>query len=783
MVQGNAETTFSPDETILDRLVTALRLKAEAIDGQAPAAVLWPDPQGEWCPLVGAVRARMPELLVLGDYDAAVGSGPAIWLRVAVEGALGRPESADTRPAVLYLPGVSRQQLRARDDCPNALKPLVELLYRGAVWAHPNGKEWTVRAFLGSSKALGLDLADDRPTLQAMLQALPEVAVAPLGRLRGRRLRADDFRRMLSPDPLRDVLQWMGEGTAMRARLGPEKWDAFRSQCRDELGFDPQTEPDVVAGERLGLGDGAWARVWERFLEAPASYPHVAEVLMRSRPEEMPLFGRDRWPHLNESDERSLHRRFVEVGGLRHEDACRALQGLEEEHGRRRDWVWARMGRSPMAVVAAPLARLATEVRTTLGGGAPGEIAAAYVEHGWQADAASREALAVTVPADQEIVAGIVRNLLLPWLDDSARAFQSAAEREPLPARGGQPLVKADDGVCLLFVDGLRYELGRALGALLEARGFSTHLGHRWAALPTVTATGKPAVSPAADGIVGDFLGSALAPTFEGKGRPVDAPGLRAALERLDYQVLGDGALHAPLGSPARGWLEWGRIDSLGHETDAVGLARRLRAELEELADRIARLLDIGWGAVRLVTDHGWLQMPGGLPKVDLPQHLTVSRGARCAAIAGESQPDALMAPWHWNPDERFATARGAGAFRRNVEYAHGGLSVQECLIPDLTVKAAPRVGPVARIERIAWLRFRCVVEAAVEGDTVSADLRLRDDLNRSVALSAKRIEDDGSASLLLASDDHEDSRLVLVLVDDEGRILDRREIAVGEDS
>ena len=783
MVQANAETSSSPDETILDRLVAALRLKAEAIDGQAPAAVLWPDPQCEWCPLVGALRERMPELLVLGEYDAAVGSGPAIWLRVAVEGALGGSESAGTGPPVLYLPGVSRQQLRARDDCPNALKPLVELLYRGAVWAHPNGKEWTVRAFLGSSKALGLDLADDRPTGQALLQALPEVAVAPLRRLRGRRLDADDFRRMLSPDPLRDVLQWLGEGVAMRARLGPEKWDAFRGQCRDELAFDPQTEPDVVAGERLGLGDGVWARVWERFLEVPSTYPHVAEVLMRSRPAEMPLFGRDRWPHLNESDERSLRRRLADVGRLGHEETCRVLLELDEEHGPRRDWVWARMGRSPMAVVAGPLARLAAGVRTALGGGTPGEIATAYVDHGWQADAASREALAATVPADQELVAGIVRQLLLPWLDDSARAFQSAAEREPLPARGGQPLVEADEGVCLLFVDGLRYELGRSLGALLEGRGFATHLDNRWAALPTVTATGKPAVSPAAGGVVGEALGSDLAPTFEATGKPVDAKGLRAALEWLDYQVLGDGALHMPLGSPARGWLEWGRIDSLGHETDAAGLARRLGAELEELADRIDRLLDIGWGAVRVVTDHGWLQMPGGLPKVDLPLHLTVGRGARCAAIAGESKPDALMAPWHWNPGKRFAAARGAGAFRRSVEYGHGGLSVQECLIPDLTVRAAPRVGPAARIEQIVWLRFRCLVEAAVEGDTVNADLRLGDDLNRSVALSAKPVEDDGSVSLLLASDEHQFSRLVLVLVDDEGRILDRHETAVGEDS
>lgn len=782
-VAVTAEADSVPDGTVLDRLVAALRLRAEPIDGQTPAAVLWPDPQGEWRPLVGALRERMPELLALGDYDATAGSGPAIWLRVAVEGALGAAPQAEAQPHVLYLPGVSRQELRAADDCPNRLKPLVELLYRGAVWAHPNGREWTVRAFLASSKALGLDVADDRATTEAMLQALREAAVAPLERLRGRRLDADDFRSMLSPDPLRDVLQWMGEGAAMRARLGPQKWEAFRAQCREDLGLDPETDADVVAGERLANGDGAWARVWDRFLEAPESYPHVADVLMRSRPAEVPMFGRERWPHLNGSDEENLRRRLAAVAELDHDAACGALLALEEEHGPRRDWVWARLGRSPMAVAVGPLARLAGEARTTLGGGTPGEIADAYVDRGWRADTAAREAMATAPAADREVLACIVRHLLLPWLDDSARAFQAAAEREPLPSRGDQPSVEAEEGVCLLFVDGLRYELGRALGEMLEGRGLATRLDRRWAALPTVTATGKPAVSPAAGAIAGTVLGGDFAPTLKATGRPVGTRSLRAATERLGYQTFGGGTLDAPLGSPARGWLEWDRIDALGHETDAAGFSRRLGAELEDLADRVARLLDVGWGAVRIVADHGWLQLPGGLPKVELPLHLTASRGARCAAIAGESKPDALLAPWHWNPAERFAAARGAAAFRRNVEYAHGGLSVQECLLPDLVVRAAPSAGPSARIERVAWLRFRCVVEAAVEGDAVSADLRLRDDLNRSVALSAKPVEADGSVNLLLPDDEYRESRLVLVLVDDEGRILDRRETAVGENS
>ncbi len=771
-------------DTILGRLIAALRDKAGPLDGhERPAAVLWPDPDEEWRPLVATLRERLREFLTLGVYDEAARCGPAIWLRAAVDGELGGAAPTNGRPPILYLPAVSRQQLRAGDDCPDNLKPLVELLYRGAVWAHPNGREWTVRAFLSSPKSLGLGVPDDRGTRQAMLQALPEVAVAPLDRLGGRRLDADFFHRVLSPDPLRDVLQWLGEGDAMRSRLGPERWGAFRSRCRDELDFDPQTAPDVAAGERLGTGEGEWARVWERFLEAPESYEWVADVLLRSRPAGVLPFESERWPDLNAEAEEVLRLQLEELRDLSHDDACRDLLQAEEEHGRRRYWVWAGLGLSPLAVVLAPLARLAAEARTTLAGGTPGEVARGYVEHGWAADAAAREALAAAGAADRELVAAVVRRVLLPWLEGGAQAFQAAAEREALPARGGQPPVEAEEGTCLLFVDGLRYELARTLADLLEGRGFGTDLRHRWAALPTLTATGKPAATPVAADVTGTELGADLTPAFAATGRRADAEALRTAIEARGYQVLGTGTLDAPLGSPARGWAEEGAIDKLGHELAAADFARKLRDELEALADRVARLLEVGWKRVRLVTDHGWLQMPGGLPKVDLPQHLTVSRGARCAAVAGASQPDAPMPPWHWNANESFASARGAGAFRRSVEYAHGGLSIQECLVPDLTVRTAASTAPSARIRTVTWRGFRCLVEATAEAGTVAADLRLAAELSQSVAGAGKPVEADGSVSLLLADDDHEQSRLVLVLVDEEGRILDRRETAVGEDS
>jgi len=769
--------------TVLDRLIESLRAKSTTLEGQErPAAILWTDPKGEWRPLVELLLARVEELLVLGDYRPEARTGPAIWLRCVVDGTLEEPKIPEGRAPILYLPGVARQQLRAGKECPPAWRPLVELMFRGALWLQPNGSDWGVTTFLTSPKALGLDIARDHATTDALLRALPEVALAPVAQLTGPHLQADDFDRMLAGDVVRDLLRWLGDPESTRARLGPNGWGAFRNRCRDEIGFDPETEADVVAGDRLGKGDGPWATVWERFAEAPASYGDIARLLRRSRPGGDLPFARERWPDLNDQDEEAVRGGLAEIPALSHAKACGRVASLEEQHGARRGWVWARMGHAPMAQVLEPLARLAAATRSAIGGNTPDDVAEAYLERGWQADAAAWEALAISPTADETHVAAAVRHLLEPWLTDSARAFQAAFERTPLPGRGGEPRVEAGDDVCILFADGLRFDLGQRLAERLEARGCRPSLGRRWAALPTVTATAKPAVTPVADDVSGETLGEDFDAHLEMSGKPANAQNLRAAMEERGYQILGTGTFDAPLSHPARGWLEAGEIDSLGH-TLGGRLARQLDEELDRLVERIQGLLDAGWKAVRVVTDHGWLLLPGGLPKADLPKHLTASRWARCAVVAGGSTPDVPRAPWHWNTSQWFATAPGIACFNKSEEYAHGGLSIQECLTPDLLVERTGETATGATITSITWRGMRCFVEAAVRGGPVTADLRLERPLGDSVAAATKVVEPDGSVSLVLPDDEHETSSLVLLLLDETGRILTYKPTRVGVDS
>lgn len=776
--------TEPPPDTVLDRLIASLRGRAAPLDGQArPAAVLWTDPAREWEPLVDLLLARVEEALVLGDYRPERRTGPAVWLRCVVDGVIAGREPAGGRPPIVYLPGVGRQQLRAGADCPDRLKPLVELLFRGTWWRHPNGGDWTAAAFLTSPKALGLDLAGDRETAAALRRALPEVALTTVAQLAGRRLAADDFDRMLADDVVRDLLRWMGDPEGARGRLGESGWHAFCNRCREELGFDPAHEADVAAGEKLAAGAGRWAAVWDRYAEAPANYGGVAGLLRRSRPAGGLPLDRDRWPDLNQEDERAVRAALDALPERPHAAACAKVAELERQHGERRGWVWARLGEAPLAEVLRPLAALADAARQALGGAAPDDVAAAYLERGWQADLAAWEALAAAPVEAEACVKRAVRHLTEPWLDESARAFQAAVARTPLPGPGAQPAVTAADDGCLLFVDGLRFDLAQRLARRLDERGCRVEVGRRWAALPTVTATAKPAVTPLAGDIEGGELGPAFAARLREGGRPADAPNLRAALAARGHQLLDDGDDgDAPRSHPARGWLEAGQFDRMGHRMGAEA-ASQLDAEIERLAARIERLLAAGWRTVRVVTDHGWLLLPGGLPRVDLPKHLTASRWARCAVVAGDAAPDAARFPWHWNGSQWFAAAPGIACFNKTAEYAHGGLSIQECLVPDLTAARAAGAETAARIASVTWRGLRCFVEAEVRGGPATADLRLAGPAGASVAAAAKPVDAEGAVSLVLADDEHDAAALVLVLLDDAGRVLAQRPVRAGEDA
>jgi hypothetical protein len=771
--------------TLLDALLSSLRASENSARDQAkPAAILWTDPGRQWSGLIDRLLPAVPELLVLGEYAPTRRTGPAIWLRCVVDGGLDEPAIPEGRPPILLLPGVARQDLRAGQACPEALQPLVELMYRGALWIQRGGHDWTVSSFLTSQQGLDLEVARDEATRQAMLRALPELAMIPLAQLRGRRLDSEDFDRLLSPDVIRDVLRWMGAPDATREHMGDSGWGAFCNRCEDELGFAPQQQADVTAGELLGHQEGRWQQVWERYSEAPKSYPGIEPLLRRSRPSGiLPVsLRRECWPDLNDEDEDTVRKSLAGIPKQPHEQACKTVIELGEAHSRRRDWVWAKLGKSPMAELLRPLQKLAEGALAPLAGSGIEDLMSIYCDRGWQTDASAWETVAFATTADEQLVSTAVRHLLLPWLDEAAKVFQAELQKSRYPTPLEQGEIQASEDGCLLFADGLRYDLGQHLASKLEGHGFRVSIAARWSATPSVTATAKPAVTPVLKQVQGEVLGEDFGAALAPDGRPGNARNLRAAIKAMGYQILGSGEVEPPRTSPARAWMETGDIDSLGHKVGS-NLARQIHEELDRLCERIRAILSVGWQSVQVVTDHGWLLMPGGLPKVDLPKHLTASRWARCAVIAGDSKSSASLHPWTWNPISSFAYAPGVACFNKSEEYAHGGLSLQECLTPVLLVEQAVGASHACAIESVTWRGMRCFVEVSSPMPESSVDLRLEGPAGPSVAAAPKPVDSDGTVSLVLAGDEHEDAALALVLLNSDGQVQALRHTRVGEDS
>ena len=765
---------------VIEALVRSLEAAAKfnPNDVVHPYAVLWTDHDSQWQPIIAQLRRLLPQLVTLGDYEPEHRSGPAIWLRSVVDWALPEVELPEGVTPIVYLPGVSRRELRAVQECPDSLKPLVELQYRGVCWTQKNGKDWTVEAFLVSEEGgLGLDVARDVTTRRAILGALAELATISVDRLKGKHLEAEDFDKLFSDDPAKDFLLWLSDPEAVRSGWNGGRWAAFKSRCKANLKFDPDKDGELVGAELLGKREGSWATVWERLTESPVLYPGLPELLRKAKPADLLEEFSSSWPQNNEKEEAGLRQALLGLEKSAPTKARERVLELEIVHGPRREWVWAKLGHAPLANALANIARLVEAAATKLGGASVAEMAKLYADSAWEVDAAALSAAAaVKSTADAQAVGKALSAVYRPWLESAAEHLQALAEKEPLPGHDGQPLEEllVEPGGMVLFADGLRFDVCQ-----MRDKGWTVTLSMRWAGLPTVTATAKPAVSPVSKDIKGVSLGEDFLPVTANDEQPLTTDRFRKLLASSGYQYVSADESGDPAG---RGWTENGELDKLGHSLQSK-LAGRVEEQVELLVERIEVLLAAGWQEIRVVTDHGWLWLPGGLPKVDLPKYLTASRWARCAAIKGGSKVEVPTVRWHWNAHERVAVAPGIACFSAGNEYAHGGLSIQESLVPVIRVtagNAAPNA--TAEIAEVNWAGLRCRVRVEAARPGLSVDLRTKvNDAGSSVS-QTRVLDAKGAASLLVADDELESTPAVVVVLDVSGHVIAKQPTIIGGD-
>lgn len=774
-------------DTVLSRLSGALRDAAAGNShAAAPAAViLWPDKEGQWLSAMPDMKKLMPSLCVLGPYDPSQRCGPAIWLKCAIAGLL--PEIQLEGVPVVYLPGISRADLRAIESCPRDLQPLAELQYRGAFWSQANAKDWTLSAFLASKNGgLGLDVAQDKATQEALGQALEAGVLLErsVDELKCRQINAEWLHSLLAPNPTRDLLVWLNDPESARNQWNGVRWDVFTKRSKSDYCFDPVADGVLVAAEMLTNGEGKWAAVAELYKDSFTSFPQVFDLLSKVQPPEMGLFPDlsqlAGYPQANEQCESTLRSELSACAAMEATQARVAVLAAEKEHGVRRTWLWSRMGCSPLATALEYLARVAELSAAAPIGATPTELATSYRQSGWLVDEAALQALScVHTKTDVDAVSVALRALYLPWLEEAAKRLQEAAKVAGClpPMSGGENLSAEEAGVCTLFVDGLRYDVASHLSTRLSGLG-EVHTSARWTSMPSVTASGKAWCSPVAQWVSGTPDDVEFEPRVAADSKPLSGHNFRKLLVEKGLQPLDKHETGDPNG---RAWTEAGDLDHYGHE-HGIRLARDLDTQLSQVVERVGELCQAGWRKVRIVTDHGWLLVPGGLPKTELPKHQAETRWGRCAVLKDTAHGTPLTFGWDWCKDVQIAYAPGVSSFIAGAEYAHGGLSLQECLVPIVELQVSASHAPTlqAAIKLVTWKGLRCVVEVESDVSSLAVDIRTKPALATSSLVANVKAVEAGKANLAVADDEHMGSAAVVVVLGPSGDVLQKQATTVG---
>src|SRR5690606_9129419 len=126
----------------------------------------------------------------------------------------------------------------------------------------------------------------------------------------------------------------------------------------------------------------------------------------------------------------------------------------------------------------------------------------------------------------------------------------------------------------------------------------------------------------------------------------------------------------------------------------------------------------------------------------------------------------------------------GVSSFIAGAEYAHGGISLQECLVPviQLTSSGPSDTATTVVIESVTWKGLRCNVQVVGAPEGAMVDIRSKAAMaNTTLVASVKKIEA-GKASLAVADDDHMGSAALVVVLDAAGQVLQRQATTIGED-
>lgn len=299
-----------------------------------------------------------------------------------------------------------------------------------------------------------------------------------------------------------------------------------------------------------------------------------------------------------------------------------------------------------------------------------------------------------------------------------AEAFQKAVQKSGFQAEGVLHQRKLFDEriapllqqcpVAFVQVDALRYDLAGRLAQMLP-QNIQVQLEPAFGQLPGITAIGMAAALPGTAGL------SALADSGKGKiGLRIGNQPLFTREERKKYlqQHVGEGPFYAveleALQKPRKAlrealpksrfvWVTCQEIDALAENLNALVARGFIEKLLHDLRRGILALFELGIERIVIVADHGFLFGDEAAPgeRIDAPGGQTALLHRRVwVGRGGSNHPSYLRVSEKeidLAGDLELIFPAGVSIFKSpggNLCFFHGGISLQEMVIPVMTLTA-----------------------------------------------------------------------------------------------
>lgn len=342
------------------------------------------------------------------------------------------------------------------------------------------------------------------------------------------------------------------------------------------------------------------------------------------------------------------------------------------------------------------------------------EITKWYSEEGYKVDHAFRRFQTILTSSDEdtpqisELAQFVYRNYR-SFTEQMQSRYQKQIEIEGYNISGINrniqawnkevaPLLSARKRVAVIFADAFRYEMGKDLALSLE-NSYTVNVKPSTAYVPTVTRFGMAALLPEAETklelVVED---GKLQPYLEGK--KVELPADRisyieskvpAHVKLMD--VKSEDFLSANVPSDVNLLIIRSQsIDAAGENINSVGYAE-MESEMRLFTKCIRACKKSGFDMVLMMADHGYMIQPKYQAGDNMSKPVGTSVMNERRSQAGDLNGNETS--WLYTPEHvgvrsqvyRFAFAKQYGVYEKNTIYFHEGLSLQENIVPLVSVQ------------------------------------------------------------------------------------------------